>query len=225
MARLEAQIKMEYYPTPSSVVELIATRVARPIPPGVRLLDPCAGKGEALAQLAALLGGAETCGVELNAERARRAAARLTRALTCSYSELRAPANACQLLFLNPPYDWENGRRMEVLFLQHCNGKSWLQAGGLLVWIVPEHVARREEARKFLAAWYDGLSIFRFPDPEYAAFKQVVVFGTQRAKRLAAPPWEVPEDIPALGAEGPLYTLPAPAALAQGGSAASPPRK
>lgn len=213
MARLNAQIKMEYYPTPPRVVELIAAFVSRPLPAGVRLLDPCAGRGEALAQLAALLGGAETCGVELNADRAIEAKARLTRALACGYSELRAPANAFHLLFLNPPYDWENGRRMELLFLQHANAKGWLQAGGLLVWIVPEHVARREDARKLLAAWYEGLSIFRFPDPEYAAFEQVVVLGAQRARRAAAPPWEIPEELPILGTQGNPYALPAPAPL------------
>lgn len=210
MTRPNAQLKMEYYPTPPRVVELIVAHVAQPLPAGVRFLDPCAGKGEALAQLTGLLGDAETYGVELNAERAREAQTRLTRALAGSYNELRTSANAFQLLWLNPPYDWEDGKRMEVLFLQHANGKGWLQAGGLLVWIVPEHVARREDARKFLAAWYDDLSIYRFPDPEYAAFKQVVVLGVQRAKRVAVPPWEIPADLPVLDTAGPVYTLPSP---------------
>ncbi len=215
MTRLNAQAKMQYYPTPPRVVELIAAHVAQPLPAGLRFLDPCAGKGEALAQLGLLLGGAETYGVELNAGRAQDARARLTRALACSYNELRASAGAFQLLLLNSPYDWENGKRLEVLFLQHANGKGWLQGGGLLVWIVPEHVARREEAKKFLSAWYEDLAIYRFPEPEYAAFKQVVVFGAQRARRVSAAPWEVPADVPVLGAEDKVYTLPTPVPLAR----------
>ena len=52
MARLEAQSKLLYYPTPDSVVELIASWFSAP--EAARLVDPCCGKGEALAQFANL---------------------------------------------------------------------------------------------------------------------------------------------------------------------------
>lgn len=54
MARLEAQSKLLYYPTPNEVVDLIATwfRAKQK----VRLADPCCGTGEALRRLADALG-------------------------------------------------------------------------------------------------------------------------------------------------------------------------
>ena len=48
MARLEAQSKLLYYPTPPSVVELVASWFRAE--GTTRLVDPCCGKGEALAQ-------------------------------------------------------------------------------------------------------------------------------------------------------------------------------
>ncbi|MCC6957679.1 MAG: hypothetical protein IT316_12855 [Anaerolineales bacterium] len=50
MARLEAQSKLLYYPTPPRVVELIASWFKADA--RARLVDPCCGKGEALAWLA-----------------------------------------------------------------------------------------------------------------------------------------------------------------------------
>ena len=61
--RLAAQSKGGFYPTPPRVVDLIAGLIH--VPSGyyyrnresVRILDPCCGAGEAVAQLAQRLGG------------------------------------------------------------------------------------------------------------------------------------------------------------------------
>ena len=72
MARLEAQSKLLYYPTPPSVVETIATWFKSE--GKTRLVDPCCGKGEALAQFARLIDPeAETWGVEISYSRAAEA--------------------------------------------------------------------------------------------------------------------------------------------------------
>ena len=89
--RLAAQAKGGFYPTPPRVVDLIAGLIR--VPAGyyhrnresVRILDPCCGAGEAVAQLAQRLGGTnslpiETYGVELHRDRAEEAGGRLDRA-------------------------------------------------------------------------------------------------------------------------------------------------
>ena len=56
--RLAAQAKGGFYPTPSRVVDLIAEQIQPPArydqrnPKTLRILDPCCGAGEAVAQLA-----------------------------------------------------------------------------------------------------------------------------------------------------------------------------
>ena len=87
--RLAALAKGGFYPTPPNVLDLVAGAVHMPSShygcrETVRILDPCCGAGEALAQLAERLGGPggipiETFGVELHAERAEQARERLDR--------------------------------------------------------------------------------------------------------------------------------------------------
>lgn len=71
MSRIESVAKGGYYPTPPRVAEAIA-RTLVPAPTAgtrvVRLVDPCAGTGEAAAVIADAL-SAERFGIELNAAR------------------------------------------------------------------------------------------------------------------------------------------------------------
>ncbi len=174
MTRLASTAKAGFYPTPERVVEAIARHVTPP-DNGGRILDPCCGKGVAAAHLA-MAWNVESYGIEIDAERALEASERLHRVLHMDYASVRAPHHAFQVLFLNPPYDSAEGegRRMEYVFLRDAT--RWLQPGGLLVYIVPQY---RVEARMagFLTAAYDRLRVYRFPDPEFVDFRQVVVFG------------------------------------------------
>ena len=52
MSRLEAIATGLYYPTPEPVVAALARRITLPATGIARLLDPCVGKGRALALLA-----------------------------------------------------------------------------------------------------------------------------------------------------------------------------
>jgi type I restriction-modification system DNA methylase subunit len=91
--RLAGQAKLGFYPTPLSQVALIAPWLE--VEPGkpVRLLDPCAGEGEALEALAQILTGrgakVETWGVELSPARAEKAATRLDALSPCASSTPR----------------------------------------------------------------------------------------------------------------------------------------
>src|SRR5688572_21531835 len=50
--RLEAQAKAGFYPTPSTVVDIIKTWIGEKMKGPRRLLDPCCGTGDPAAQIA-----------------------------------------------------------------------------------------------------------------------------------------------------------------------------
>jgi superfamily II DNA or RNA helicase len=178
MSRLASTAKAGFYPTPERITEWIAEcvqpRSAEPDFVG-RLIDPCCGKGIA-AQYLAERWHLEGYGIEIDAERALEASQRLQRVLHLDYASVRTPHHAFQVLFLNPPYDHSEGegRRMEYVFLRDAT--KWLQPSGLLIYIVPQY---RVDARMagFLTTAYDAVKVYRFPDEEYADFRQVVIFG------------------------------------------------
>lgn len=117
MARLESAAKAGYYPMPSRVAVSIARHLIVETRGGkrvVRLLDPCAGTGEAAALVAQAL-GAESFGIELNDERAEAARAHLDHVLATSAFSVRLAHGAFSCLYLNPPYDVdEEKRRLEL---------------------------------------------------------------------------------------------------------------
>jgi hypothetical protein len=200
MARLEAQSKLLYYPTPNEVVDLIATWFRAEHK--VRLADPCCGTGEALHRFADALGDkAETWGVELSNSRATQAAQTLDHVLPTSFYAMtpsKWSSASVGLLFNNPPYDWsdiierdEKGRerriRHELLFVENATRK--IVSGGHQVIIIPrgilgdEHLVSavmRERFARHLLGWYEQVTVTRFPDGEYERFKQVVVFAVSK---------------------------------------------
>ncbi|MCL5952183.1 MAG: DUF6094 domain-containing protein [Chloroflexi bacterium] len=174
MTRLASTAKAGFFPTPERVTEMI-TRFVEPSCSEGRILDPCCGEGIAV-QCAAEAWHLESFGIEIDAERALAASSRLHRVLHLDYASVRIPHHAFQVLFLNPPYDSteSEGRRTEYTFLRDTT--KWLQPGGLLIYIVPQY---RTDARMagFLATAYESIRAYRFPDPDYAQFRQAVLFG------------------------------------------------
>ncbi len=186
--RLHAQAKAGFYPTPPRVVEMVASLMqARSGMRGettLRILDPCCGAGDALAQLASAIerpDGARvaTYGVELHAERAKGAESRLDHALGTDLFQTSIANGAFGLLYLNPPYDSDAGddRRTEQSFLRQTT--RYLAESGLLVFVVP--LRRLQESERYLASHYARLRVWSFPEPEREAFGQVVVTGTRKA--------------------------------------------
>src|SRR5688500_7708729 len=91
MARLESVARAGYYPTPPRVAAAIAHHLGPSASGGkrvIRLLDPCAGTGEAAASVAQAL-GAESFGVELHEQRASAARDRLDHVLHTSAFSVR----------------------------------------------------------------------------------------------------------------------------------------
>ncbi len=179
MSRIESVAKGGYYSTPPRVAEAIA-RFLIPAPAHgkrvVRLLDPCAGTGEAAATVAEVL-GAERFGIELNAERAEAARAHLGHLLATSAFAVRLSHGVFSCLFLNPPYHHDDEkRRLEHAFLTSLTRA--LCPGGVLVFLIPQR--RLAISARYLASHYSAFRAYRFPDPEYAAFRQMVLFAVRK---------------------------------------------
>lgn len=217
MARLEGIAKAQFYPTPPSVVERVAALI-RPAQPSnrraVRLLDPCCGAGDALRQFADAIGGGETYGVEIEQDRASEARRALNNVIAGSAFATRIASEAFSGLWLNPPYDQdEGGRRLEHSFLTTLSRP--LAPDGLLVYIVPQ--ARLAQSARYLSAHYEDLRCYRFQDPEYNPFRQCVLLARKQKVQAVAPglratieDWASGEIsvLPEPGTVGPFFDLP-----------------
>lgn len=185
--RLAATRKAGFYPTPSSVIDTLKTYI-RPAPPnlaggGYQILDPCCGKGTALAGLAESLPGCCSYGNELDTKRAEQAAKCLNVAV-CGAMEFLRVEGQFGMCLLNPPYtEGESGERQEVEFLDLAT--PWIAPGGLLIYIVPQKIIDVYGTLDKLTSWYDNLLVRKFPEGEYERFNQVVIFGIKRAERLS----------------------------------------
>jgi hypothetical protein len=104
-----------------------------------------------------------------------------THILHDSYLSLVTSRGGYNLLYLNPPYDHdgEDGR-LEYQWLVRC--RPWLQPGGLLVWVVPQHLLQMRKATRYLLSWYDRIQVYRFPHEHYGRFHQIVLFAVHRRR-------------------------------------------
>ena len=183
--RLAAQAKMGYYPTPDSITPIITSYLKRKRDGLIRILDPCAGEGTALRIIGDHL-KAETYGIEIDLERGKKAKQVLNECLVTDYQNTRIRHNSFSLLYLNPPYDWatrdnelESSERYERTFLRGCT--RYLCMKGILVYLIPRkrldgHIAR------MLSYRFEQIGIFRFPEDEYMAFKQLIIFGVLKKR-------------------------------------------
>jgi len=183
--RLAAQAKMGYYPTPQSVISLIADILIRNGKGNIKSLDPCAGEGRALKQIGESL-SAQTYGIELDTERGRIAKENLNQCLITDYMATRISNHAFSMLYLNPPYDWairndevSASERYERTFLR--NTVRYLIPNGVLVYLIPQRRLDKTIA-KILAYRFKDVNVFRFPKDEYKAFKQIVLFGVLKKR-------------------------------------------
>ncbi len=187
--RLAAQAKGGYYPTPPRVIDSVAqllygARGRSRSADTLRILDPCCGAGDALAQFADLLRDrstvpVETFGVELHRDRSAQASEVLDRALACDLFATTIANNAFGVLFLNPPYDFDaEDKRTEHAFLTYTT--RYLTEGGLLLFIVPKQ--RLAVSARYLSSHYRDIRCWAFPNPEREVFDQVVLIGRRKSE-------------------------------------------
>jgi len=96
--------------------------------------------------------------------------------------DVRSPAEAFSLLYLNPPYDFEigetNKQRLELAFLEHTY--RWLKPGGVLVFVIPQPQLR--VCARILSEHFADLAVYRLSDPASVQYKQVAVLGVRRKR-------------------------------------------
>lgn len=179
-------IKNGYFPTDEVTLERILAALDPADAGEMRLLDPCAGEGVALAECKAYLGErAQAFGIEYDAERAWHAKELLDRCIHGSFLDCQVSKRSFGLVFLNPPYgdlvadkgqtgEGKGKQRMEWQFYRAS--LELLQFGGVMVLIVPYYVLTPEFAEA-IASHFDQVKAFRAPEER---FKQAVIFGVRK---------------------------------------------
>ncbi len=121
-------------------------------------------------------------GIEMDANRSEQARNLGIETLQASTFDVRSPAEAFSLLYLNPPYDFEIGetsnQRLELAFLEHTY--RWLKPGGVLVFVIPQPQLR--VCARILSEHFADLAVYRLSDPASVQYKQVAVLGVRRKR-------------------------------------------
>ena len=187
-------IKNGYYPTDSETTQRILNVLAPAKCGKMRIFDPCAGEGVALAECKHHLGADQTqaFGVEYDAERSWHAKLVLDCCIHGDFQDCVVGQRQFGLLWLNPPYGdlvtdkadtgdrgGNKGRkRLEKLFYQLAVPK--LQFGGVMVLIIPRY-SLDAELSTWIARHFDRVCVYAAPEQQ---FKQIVVLGVR--KRVGA---------------------------------------
>ena len=196
MSRLTSQTDMEYYPTdpgvPASVAKLLDYKG---MPALVRMIDPCAGEGDALKTLEEtmrfehqrrmgkrmLKKTIATYGVELDTKRAVKARKKLGKVAQTDYFNMLISDGVFNVNFLNPPYDYDPlFKRLEQRFLVQTT--RLLCNYGVLIYLVPRHVLNT--SAEYLSQNYGDFRIWQEEgNPDAERFDQVILM----ARRLLRP--------------------------------------
>ncbi|SAK39452.1 DUF6094 domain-containing protein [Caballeronia ptereochthonis] len=184
-------IKNGYFPTDEDTLERVLAALALVTEPTC-ILDPCAGEGVAIAEVAHALGRdhVRAYAVEYDAERAAHARPLVDRCLHGDLMDTIISRQAFGLLWLNPPYgdlsrdvngnlgyQGQGRARLEKLFYQRT--LSLLQYDGVLVFIVPGYILDAELVG-WLTRHFADVRVFRAVETQ---FKQVVILGRRVRQR------------------------------------------
>ena len=215
MARPESWNNQGYVPTPEEIIPLLMHHLEVRCWAHSRyntdaayldILDPCAGEGTAVTQLATALTlpfsnrcnraydapsegyvhRIRTWGVEVNDERHKEATKKMHAVFHGDFlQDYMARQGMFNIAWVNPPYDnmGDGTGRVETRFLTRAI--EALGERGLLFYIVPEATANGD--LPLLTQNFYSPSKLRFPDELYDAYKQVIVIAEKRVTPLG---WE-----------------------------------
>lgn len=181
MARLMSQVKGGYYAAPPEAVAAVLERFRPPDQGECLILDPCAGEGKALLQLAQGL-KAVPFGIELSEDRAAVVRESLPQGQALAPADFLRCAithRSFSFIWCNPPYDYATGDegRVEIQFLQRA--AHLLVDNGVLALVCPEDVAGSYETAEFFQERFYAISAMPFPE-EVRRYNETVVLGYKR---------------------------------------------
>jgi len=214
-----ARVQQGFFPTQDRIVQIISRLFTFPRANSgpVVVLDAGCGIGKAIHDLRThMLATAPSSnvvllGIESDKNRCQQAAALLASgvgggAALWSAIEDATVDQPVSLLYFNPPYDRTRGvGRTELTLFNKV--KEWpAKSTGLLLMIVPDYVLSDADVGLAIAVErdYELLGLWRYPEPEYADFKQCVLLARRRDKalnktKLTFPRWAAnPESWPVL---------------------------
>lgn len=232
MARIASISVGGFYPTPAHLLPSILHHLGYSTAEPYAFLDPCAGEGTAICELAHAISpdnaSSEVYAVEMEKNRGEAMERNVHRvfgygrgkvitgdAFQIRWTKGKSDNQGVGLLFLNPPYDQDKVyKRLEERFLRRFTDS--LCTDGILCFVIP--AGALEASAETLAANYSDIGCFRFPDEDYPIYKQVVVFARKRATPLQLRDEETegkirawgtePMSLPVLGFSSENWTLP-----------------
>ena len=182
--------KAGYFPTDEPTLERCLTALEPPASGPICILDPCAGEGAAIAELAHDLGRerVRAYAVEYDLDRATSVRALVDHCLHADLMDTFISRQSFGLLFLNPPYgdlvrdqcgayEFAGRARLEKLFYQRC--LPLLQYDGILIYIIPSYTLDAELVG-WLTRHFVEVRAYRAVETK---FKQVVIFGRRARGR------------------------------------------
>ena len=181
MARLMSQVKGGYYAAAPEAVAAVLERL-RPSDQGESLiLDPCAGEGKALLQLAQGL-HAVPYGIELSEDRAAVVRQSLPEGQALAPADFLRCAityRSFSFIWCNPPYDYATGDegRVEGQFLERAF--HLLADDGVLALVCPEDVAGSFQTVDFFQERCYDVSAMPFPQ-RVRKYNETIVLGQKR---------------------------------------------
>jgi hypothetical protein len=188
MARLMSQIRGGYYAAAPEAVAAVLDRLRSPGAGECLVLDPCAGEGLALRQLAQGL-HAVAYGIELSEDRATLVRESLPEGQTLAPADFLRCAisyHSFSLIWCNPPYDYATGGegRVESQFIERA--VHLLAENGVLALVCPEEVADSYDTAEFFQAHFDRVSALPFPE-KVRKYNETIILGCKRKQTHAVP--------------------------------------
>lgn len=185
--RLAAQAKLGFYPaSPVAVAGILRhLRLSDAKRDQQFILDPCAGEGLAIKQIAEGLGipNDRVYAVELDMARSERIKAHLPDVNLlgpATFLGVQVTGWSFGLVYCNPPFDDElgGGRREEQAFVQAST--RLLVPRGILVLVCPiSTLIGNRGFVEYIDGNYEDLQVYKFPDG-HRPFHEVVLFGRKR---------------------------------------------
>jgi len=185
MSRLAAKAKMQFYPTKEEILEYI-TMMINSTGFG-RVLDPCAGEGDALHYLVNRW-YVSAFAIEPNEERYKKCLSKFGRSNTLNEFFEDVKAKNFELVFVNPPYD----NRKEISWLRMVANS--MKDDGMAIWILPQSTVKNEKfIETFSSLFYDA-EVWKYPDKLFDEYKQYVIRARLRKIADVAPSLQRSQD-------------------------------